>query len=114
MNAIVKECNGNTVVFSYEQYPQASHSFPLNSFVNIFERRDIPQQQLQNIDRKKTYCRELFRVALRYSGETELDILIKSIEELIACSLADKYSPGLNAASYEVYNKFMINRRAAK
>lgn len=53
-------------------------------------------------------------MALRYSGETELDILTKSIEELIACSLADKYCPGLNAASYEVYNKFMINRRAAK
>uniref|UniRef100_UPI003F803821 hypothetical protein n=2 Tax=Gammaproteobacteria TaxID=1236 RepID=UPI003F803821 len=114
MAAIVKECNGNTVVFSYEKYPQESHSFPLNSFVNIFEPRDIPQQQLQNVDCKKTYCRELFRVALRYSGATELDILTKSIEELIACSLADKYSPGLNAASYEVYNKFMINRRAAK
>ena len=114
MNAIVKECNGNTVVFSYEQYAQANHSFPLNAFVNIFERRDIPQQQLQNIDHKKTYCRELFRVALRYSGTTELDILTKSIEEFIACSLADKYSPGLNAASYEIYNKFIINRRTAK
>lgn len=68
----------------------------------------------QNEENKKQYCRELFRVALRYSGVTELDILTKSIEELIACSLADKYCPGLNAASYEVYNKFMINRRAAK
>ncbi len=73
-----------------------------------------PAQPVENWEGKKQYCRELFRVALRYSGETELDILTKSIEELIACSLADKYCPGLNAASYEVYNKFMINRRAAK
>ena len=72
------------------------------------------KQSDKNEENKKQYCRELFRVALRYSGETELDILTKSIEELIACSLADKYSPGLNAASYEVYNKFMINRRTAK
>ncbi|EPM2800068.1 hypothetical protein ACXKU5_003294 [Yersinia enterocolitica] len=73
-----------------------------------------PAQPVKKEEGKKQYCRELFRVALRYSGETELDILTKSIEELIACSLADKYSPGLNAASYEVYNKFMINRRTAK
>ncbi|HII3073685.1 TPA: hypothetical protein ACY3G4_001904 [Citrobacter freundii] len=73
-----------------------------------------PAQPVKNEEGKKQYCRELFRVALRYSGETELDILTKSIEELIACSLADKYSPGLNASSYEVYNKFVINRRAVK
>ena len=73
-----------------------------------------PMQSVKNEEGKKQYCRELFRVALRYSGVNELDILTKSIEELIACSLADKYCPGLNAASYEVYNKFMINRRAAK
>ncbi len=72
------------------------------------------KQSDKNEENKKQYCLELFRVALRYSGVTELDILTKSIEELIACSLADKYCPGLNAASYEVYNKFMINRRAAK
>lgn len=72
------------------------------------------KQSDKNEENKKQYCRELFRVALRYSGVNELDILTKSIEELIACSLADKYCPGLNAASYEVYNKFMINRRAAK
>lgn len=73
-----------------------------------------PTQYVKNEEGKKQYCRELFKVALRYSCETELEILTKSIEELIACSLADKYSPGLNAASYEVYNKFMINRRTAK
>ncbi|OVZ84383.1 hypothetical protein CBW57_17360 [Yersinia intermedia] len=73
-----------------------------------------PTQSVKNEEGKKQYCRELFKVALRYSGETELEILTKSIEELIACSLADKYSPGLSAASYEVYNKFMINRRTAK
>ena len=81
---------------------------------NISPDKKEPAQPVKKEEGKKQYCRELFRVALRYSGETELDILTKSIEELIACSLADKYSPGLNAASYEVYNKFMINRRAAK
>ncbi|EPO2718707.1 hypothetical protein [Enterobacter hormaechei] len=81
---------------------------------NISPDKKEPAQPVKKEEGKKQYCRELFRVALRYSGETELDILTKSIEELIACSLADKYSPGLNAASYEVYNKFMINRRTAK
>ncbi|EKP2116631.1 DUF3102 domain-containing protein [Salmonella enterica] len=63
---------------------------------------------------KKQYCRELLKVALRYSGITELSAITKFIEHMIACSLAEKYSPGLNAASYEVYNKFVINRRSAK
>lgn len=63
---------------------------------------------------KKQYCRELLKVALRYSDETELNAITKFIEHMIACALADKYSPGLNAASYEVYNKFAISRRTAQ
>lgn len=63
---------------------------------------------------KKQYCRELLKVALRYSNETELNAITKFIEHMIACALADKYSPGLNAASYEVYNKFAISRRTAQ
>ncbi|HDT6605018.1 TPA: hypothetical protein QFT17_005013 [Citrobacter freundii] len=63
---------------------------------------------------KKQYCRELLKVALRYSNETELNAITKFIEHMIACALADKYNPGLNAASYEVYNKFAISRRTAQ
>lgn len=63
---------------------------------------------------KKQYCRELLKVVLRYSDETELNAITKFIEHMIACALADKYSPGLNAASYEVYNKFAISRRTAQ
>ncbi|POD94278.1 hypothetical protein BV924_16450 [Pectobacterium odoriferum] len=114
MMATVKECGSNIVVFSYKQYPQASHSLPLERFINNFKLISIPPLNLSKADHKKTYCRELFRVALRYSSITELDILTKSVEALIARSLADKYSPGLNAASYDVYNKFVINRRAGK
>ncbi|WP_420064111.1 hypothetical protein [Pectobacterium colocasium] len=114
MTATVKECGSNIVVFSYKQYPQASHSLPLERFINNFKFISTPLLNLSKDDHKKTYCRELFRVALRYSGITELDILTKSVEALIARSLADEYNPGLNAASYEVYNKFVINRRTGK
>lgn len=72
------------------------------------------KQSGKNEENKKQYCRELLKVALRYSDVTELCAITKFIEHMIACALADKYSPGLNAASYEVYNKFMISRRAAK
>lgn len=72
------------------------------------------KQSGKNEENKKQYCRELLKVALRYSDESELTAITKFIEHMIACALAGKYSPGLNAASYEVYNKFMINRRAAK
>ncbi|HDC2128241.1 TPA: DUF3102 domain-containing protein [Salmonella enterica] len=72
------------------------------------------KQSGKNEENKKQYCRELLKVALRYSDETELNAITKFIEHMIACTLAGKYSPGLNAASYEVYNKFAISRRAAK
>ncbi|WP_240437924.1 hypothetical protein [Citrobacter freundii] len=72
------------------------------------------KQSGKNEENKKQYCRELLKVALRYSDESELTAITKFIEHMIACALAGKYSPGLNAASYEVYNKFAISRRAAK
>ncbi|HAF2227399.1 TPA: DUF3102 domain-containing protein [Salmonella enterica] len=72
------------------------------------------KQSGKNEENKKQYCRELLKVALRYSDETELTAITKFIEHMIACALADKYNPGLNAASYEVYNKFAISRRAAQ
>ncbi|MHU09894.1 DUF3102 domain-containing protein [Escherichia coli] len=72
------------------------------------------KQSGQIEENKKQYCRELLKVALRYSDETELNAITKFIEHMIACALADKYNPGLNAASYEVYNKFAISRRAAQ
>lgn len=72
------------------------------------------KQSGKNEENKKQYCRELLKVALRYSDEKELTAITKFIEHMIACALAGKYSPGLNAASYEVYNKFAISRRTAK
>ena len=72
------------------------------------------KQSGKNEENKKQYCRELLKVALRYSDESELTAITKFIEHMIACALADKYNPGLNAASYEVYNKFAISRRAAQ
>lgn len=72
------------------------------------------KQLEQNEENKKQYCRELLKVALRYSDSTGLGAITKFIEHMIACALAEKYSPGLNAASYEVYNKFAISRRAEK
>lgn len=72
------------------------------------------KQSGKNEENKKQYCRELLKVALRYSDESELTAITKFIEHMIACALAGKYSPGLNAASYEVYNKFAISRRTAQ
>lgn len=33
---VIKEIIPGRIVFSYEQYPQASHSYPLNSFIEVF------------------------------------------------------------------------------
>lgn len=127
MVAIVKECPPDRVIFSYEQYPHASHSYSLEGFISAFKPLDVQTQPLHDnchiaiksskhsLDNKKTYCRELFRVALRYTDAENLQTLTKSIEGIIAGSLTDKYNPGLNAASYEVFNRFIISQgRAGK
>lgn len=127
MVAIVKECTPDRVIFSYEPYPQASHSYSREGFISTFKPLDAQTQPLHdncytviksskhNLDNKKAYCRELLRVALRYTDAESLQTLTKSIEEIIAGSLTDKYNPGLNAASYEVFNKFIISQvRAGK
>lgn len=86
--------------------------------INKFNRSGLTSQVEKQSDQiegnKKQYCHELLKVALRYTDENELNAITKFIEHMIACTVADKYSPGLNAASYEVYNKFIINRRTAK
>lgn len=41
MAAIVKELTGNRVVFSYEQYPNASHNYSLGGFLREFTRLEV-------------------------------------------------------------------------
>ncbi|UDM15866.1 hypothetical protein [Vogesella sp. XCS3] len=57
-------------------------------------------------ERRKQYCRELCRVLLRYASETETRDLTHLLEDVVADQLASRYSPGLNAAAYDVFARY--------
>lgn len=60
------------------------------------------------LEQHKHYGRELFRVLLRYTSETEIRDVVALIEEIIAERLASRYSPGLNAAVYDVFARYTL------
>lgn len=57
-------------------------------------------------ERRKHYCRELCRMLLRYTNETETRNLVHLLEDVLADQLASRYSPGLNAAAYDVFARY--------
>lgn len=59
-----------------------------------------------DLERRKQYCRELCRVLLRYASEAETRDLAHQLEDMVADQLASRYSPGLNAAAYDVFARY--------
>ncbi|WP_157654325.1 hypothetical protein [Burkholderia ubonensis] len=54
-------------------------------------------------DRAKQYCRELTRTILRYADDLDVIDLTGALEDVKNVILRQRYSPGLNAAAYEVF-----------
>ncbi|WP_053074203.1 DUF3102 domain-containing protein [Chromobacterium sp. LK1] len=61
---------------------------------------------VDRFERRKQYCRELCRVLLRYASEAETRDLAHQLEDMVADQLASRYSPGLNAAAYDVFARY--------
>lgn len=61
---------------------------------------------VDRFERRKQYCRELCRVLLRYASEAETRDLTHLLEDVVADQLASRYSPGLNAAAYDVFARY--------
>lgn len=59
-------------------------------------------------ERRKAYAAQLLKAALRYSTGEEVAAITAAIEQQIALILANRFNPGLNDASYDVFRKFWL------
>ena len=56
----------------------------------------------------KEYCVRLLKVAMRYSDDLELSGLMRAVEAQVTAMTRQRFNPGLNDASYDVFRKFWL------
>ncbi|WP_434698854.1 hypothetical protein [Pseudomonas sp. D1-1] len=61
-----------------------------------------------SVELQKAYCVELLKTLLRYSSQPELSRITTAIEIEVARILANRFVPGLNDATYDVYRRFWL------
>ncbi|MGR6547432.1 hypothetical protein [Pseudomonas plecoglossicida] len=59
-------------------------------------------------EHQNAYCSKLLKTLLRYSTPSELSRITANLEGEVAKTLATRFVPGLNDASYEVYRSFWL------
>lgn len=59
-------------------------------------------------EHQRAYCSKLLKTLLRYSTPSELSRITTTLEGEVAKTLATRFVPGLNDASYEVYRSFWL------
>lgn len=64
--------------------------------------------------RQRDYCKKLCVVLMRYATESELQQLVKTLDEFKADMLQRRYSPGLNDAAYDLYANFHLRGPSAE
>jgi len=57
---------------------------------------------------QKAYCSRLLKTLLRYSSANELGRITATLESEVSKTLATRFVPGLNDASYDVYRSFWL------
>jgi len=60
------------------------------------------------LELQKAYCSQLLKTLLRYSTPSELSRVTTAIEAEVTKTLATRFTPGLNDASYDVYRRFWL------
>ncbi|MNN01692.1 hypothetical protein LOY37_22950 [Pseudomonas sp. B21-012] len=59
-------------------------------------------------EHQKAYCSRLLKTLLRYSSANELGRITATLEGEVSKTLATRFVPGLNDASYDVYRSFWL------
>lgn len=59
-------------------------------------------------EHQRAYCSKLLKTLTRYSTPSELSRITATLEGEVAKTLATRFVPGLNDASYEVYRSFWL------
>lgn len=70
--------------------------------------QDKPPQSGLSRELRKEYCVRLLQVAMRYSDDLELSGLISAVEAQVSTMTRQRFNPGLNDASYDVFRKFWL------
>lgn len=63
-------------------------------------------------EHQRAYCSKLLKTLLRYSTPSELSRITATLEGEVAKTLATRFVPGLNDATYEVYRSFWLKEGA--
>lgn len=61
------------------------------------------------IDREVAYCRDMAKVLLRYCGQEEIADVRAALEDQANRIKLARYSPGLNAALYDLYRRYWLS-----
>jgi len=59
-------------------------------------------------EHQRAYCSKLLKTLTRYSTPSELSRITAALEGEVAKTLATRFVPGLNDATYEVYRSFWL------
>ncbi|WP_213879213.1 hypothetical protein [Pseudomonas sp. dw_358] len=57
---------------------------------------------------QKEYCARLLKVLMRYSEPSDICRIMRAIEAEVSTTLATRFCPGLNDASYSVFRSYWL------
>lgn len=63
-------------------------------------------------ERRRAYCRELLKLVLRHATEEEAVVLMLHLEATSSMMSGVRYLPGLNAAAYELHQRYGMKKGA--
>jgi hypothetical protein len=66
------------------------------------------------VERQEAYCRDLLKILIRYSDATDIAALTRVIEQQVRNRLERRYSPGLNAARYDLYRRYWLHSKTTQ
>ncbi|WP_238216067.1 hypothetical protein [Pseudomonas sp. PAGU 2196] len=105
-------CAGFLYLRSTNLYTAATHSFGRERGSSQSDTGAPPMHTLNpseiSREHQRAYCSKLLKTLLRYSTPSELSRITATLEGEVAKTLATRFVPGLNDASYEVYRSFWL------
>lgn len=68
---------------------------------------------LAHSERRRGYCRDLLKLVLRHATEEESVALLLHLESAAGRMQESRYLPGLNAAAYELHQRYCLKSEDA-
>lgn len=105
-------CAGFLYLRSTNLCTAATHSFGRERGSSQLDTGATPMHALNpsaiSPELQKAYCSRLLKTLLRYSSANELMRITAALESEVSKTLATRFVPGLNDASYDVYRSFWL------